>query len=184
MNLLRSFRINPRLSAEEQMNGTFNYHTTPLAPLGIKVLAYELPTHRALWAEHGKEGWYIGPARDHYQCYKILIKSKKRIRIPPKVAFFPERTSMPTNSSTDRLLQAAKDLTHAINNPTPSTPFEHIGNKETTSLKKLAKIFQNKIQQKQNNTKKKINIPQRVVETIQRVTTKQYPNKIKIKINN
>ena len=46
MNLLRSSRINPRLSAEEKMNGTFDYNSTPLAPLGIKVLSFEMPTHR------------------------------------------------------------------------------------------------------------------------------------------
>lgn len=56
MNLLRSSRINPNLSAEEQLNGTFDYNKTPLAPLGIKVLAFEMPTHRASWANHGKEG--------------------------------------------------------------------------------------------------------------------------------
>lgn len=142
MNLLQSSRINPRLSAEEQMNGTFDYHSTPLAPLGIEVLSFEMPTHRASWANHGKEGWYIGPARNHHQCYKVLIKSTKRIRTPPKVAFFPERTPMPTNSSTDRILQAATQLTFAINNPAPPAPFEHIGDKEVTALKKLASIFQ------------------------------------------
>ena len=124
MHLLRSSRINPKLSAEEQMNGTFDYNSTPLAPLGIKVLSFEMPTHRKSWANHGKEGWYIGPARDHYQCYKVLIKSTKGIRTPPKVAFYPERTPMPTNSSTDRILEAAKQLTYALNNPSPPTPFK------------------------------------------------------------
>ena len=144
MNLLRSSRINPRLSAEEQMNGTFDYNSTPLAPLGIKVLSYEMPTHRASWANKGKEGWYIGPARNHYQCYKVLIKSTKGIRIPQKVAFYPERSPMPTNSSTDRILEAATQLTHALNNLSPPVPFEYVGEKEVNALKKLANIFQKK----------------------------------------
>ena len=46
MNLLCSSRLNPRLSAEEHMNGVFDHHRTPLAPLGIKVLTCEMPTHR------------------------------------------------------------------------------------------------------------------------------------------
>ena len=59
MNLLRSSRINPRLSAEEQMNGVFDHNRTPLAPLGIKALACDMPAQRRTWEEQGKEGWHI-----------------------------------------------------------------------------------------------------------------------------
>lgn len=138
INLLRSSRINHNLSANEQMEGTFNYNKTPLAPLGIKTLAYEMPDNRNSWAEHGKEGWYVGPAMEHHQCYKILIKSTKGIRTPPLVKFFPEHSTMPKNSSADRILEAAKQLTHALNNPTPSVPFEHVGDEDVTDLRKLA----------------------------------------------
>ena len=74
VNLLRNSRLNPRLSSYEQLEGTFNYNTTPLAPMGIKAYAYEMPDNRKTWNEHGKEGWYVGPATEHYKCYKILIK--------------------------------------------------------------------------------------------------------------
>jgi hypothetical protein len=40
-NLLRTSRINPRLSAEAQLNGQFDYNRTPLAPPGIKVVIHE-----------------------------------------------------------------------------------------------------------------------------------------------
>ena len=56
LNLLRTSRINPNLSAEKQLNGTFNYNSTPLAPPGIKVLSYKMPSHKALWSDHGEEG--------------------------------------------------------------------------------------------------------------------------------
>ena len=55
MNLLRSSRINNNLSAYEQLEGTFDFNKTPLAPLGTKVLAYEMPSHLKTWDEHGKE---------------------------------------------------------------------------------------------------------------------------------
>ena len=156
INMLRSSRINPRLSAEEQMNGTFDYNTNPMAPLGIKVLAYEMPSHRASWAEHGQEGWYIGPAYDHHQCYRVLIKSTRGLRTPPKVKFYPERSPMPTNSSTDNLLRAETQLTHALNNPSPPVPFEHVGDEEVIALNKLAAIFQKKAQAATKNTNKPI----------------------------
>ena len=36
LNLLRPSRINPRLSAEAQLNGDFNFNRTPLEPPGKK----------------------------------------------------------------------------------------------------------------------------------------------------
>ena len=111
----------------------------------------------------------MGPAKHHYQCYKVLVKSTRGIRIPPCVKFFPEKSKLPANSSADRILDAAKQLTHALNNPLPPTPFEHIGDEEVMALKKLAEIF-NKA-----TPKKKDKSPQRVVpreQPIQRVSTK------------
>lgn len=142
MNLLRTSRLNLNLSVYEQMNRTFGYSRIPLAPLGIKILAYEMPSHRGSWEQHGQEGWYIEPATEHYQCYKVLIKSTKGIRTPPKVAFYPERDILPHNSSKDRAIQAAQELTQALLNPAPATPFEHVGDSNLIALKKLANIFQ------------------------------------------
>ena len=136
-----------------------------------------MPSHRASWAEHGEEGWYIGPAVHHYQCYKVLIKRTKGIRTPPSVKFFPEQSKMPSNSSTDRIIEAAKQLTEAINNPAPPVPFEYVGDEETVALKKLAAIFSKKINknnitevQNQPNNKDPSSTPIQQVQTpIQRV---------------
>jgi hypothetical protein len=69
LNLLRSSRLNPRLSAEEHLNGTFDFNRTPLAPLGTKVIIHEKPSERRSWAPHGLDGWYVGHAPEHYCCY-------------------------------------------------------------------------------------------------------------------
>ena len=156
VNLLRTSRINPNLSAHEQMEGTFNYNKTPLSPLQINVLSYEMPSHRSSWDEHGKEGWYIWPEPEHCQCYKVLIKKTLAIRTPLSVKFFPERIKMPSNSSTDRIIKTVKQLTHAIKNLSPPNPFEHVGNKDVRSFKQLAEIFQRQSMEiKQKETKSK-----------------------------
>jgi hypothetical protein len=46
LNLLRQSHINPRLSAEAQLNGAFDYNKTPLAPFGTKVIVNENPEKR------------------------------------------------------------------------------------------------------------------------------------------
>jgi hypothetical protein len=43
LNLTRPSRINPRLSAEAQLDGAFDHNKTPLAPPGTKVLIHETP---------------------------------------------------------------------------------------------------------------------------------------------
>ena len=73
LNLLRRSRINPRLSAEAQFNGAFNYNRTPMAPPGKKVFIHETPQQRRTWEFHGKEGWYIGTEPLCYRFHHIYI---------------------------------------------------------------------------------------------------------------
>ena len=88
VNLLRSSRINPRLSAEEQMNGTFDYNNTPLDPLGINIIAHEISSHRASWVDHGKEGWYIRSSLDKYKNYTVFLLETRGTQDSIRVVFF------------------------------------------------------------------------------------------------
>ena len=63
LNLMRSSRINPRLSAKAQLNDAFNFNATPLAPQGTRVTFYKLPGNQRTWALHGGNGWFLGQAR-------------------------------------------------------------------------------------------------------------------------
>jgi hypothetical protein len=47
LNLLRSSRLNLRLSAYEHLEFTFDFNRTPLAPPGTKVVFHEKPKQRA-----------------------------------------------------------------------------------------------------------------------------------------
>ena len=46
INLIRNSHRNTQLSAEAHLNGNFDYNTTPLAPPGTKVVAFEPPYKR------------------------------------------------------------------------------------------------------------------------------------------
>ena len=63
LSLLRTSNINPKLSAEAQLNGNFDYNITPLAPSGTAVVAHENPSQRGLWSVHGARVWYLGPTQ-------------------------------------------------------------------------------------------------------------------------
>ena len=71
INLLRNSHRNSQLSAEANLNGNFDYNTTPLDPPGTKVVAFEPPDNHKSWSTHGTLGWYIGPALHLYRCWKI-----------------------------------------------------------------------------------------------------------------
>ena len=73
LNLLRGSRINPKLSAWAQINGTFDYNRVPLAPSGCHVLVHAKPQNRTTWSPHALDGWYVRPATDAYRCYRIWM---------------------------------------------------------------------------------------------------------------
>ena len=67
LKLLRTLNINPKLSAEAQLNGSFDYNITQLAPDGTEVVAHENPSQRGSWILHGAIGWYLVPSPNHYR---------------------------------------------------------------------------------------------------------------------
>ena len=68
LNLLRTSRLNPKLSAHALLNGPYDFNTTPMAPPGSKIRVHEKPALRGTWAAHAINAWYHGPALYHYRC--------------------------------------------------------------------------------------------------------------------
>jgi hypothetical protein len=73
LNMLRTSRINPKLSAATHIFGQYDFNRAPMAPPGTKNKAHEAPTRRRTWSPHGGDGWCIGPAQEHYRCYTVYI---------------------------------------------------------------------------------------------------------------
>ena len=141
LNMLRTSRINPKLSAYAQLHGQFNFNVTPLAPPGTRVVGHEKPDNRATWSPHGTDGWYIGPAMHHYRCYNIYIPATQSQRYFDTVAFFPTTWTMPQMSATDQLRRAAQTITQALRNPHPAMPLSPLADTDLQALEKLASIF-------------------------------------------
>ena len=102
---------------------------------------HEKPAVRGTWAPHAIDGWYVGPARQHYRCYTVYIPSTKGTRQSETVEFFPYEVTMPATSSADLAAQAANDLTHILRNPAPASPFKDFGTETNIALAQLADIF-------------------------------------------
>ena len=90
---------------------------------------------------HGVDGWYVGPARDHYRCYTVYIPSTKGTRHSETVEFFPFHVTMLATSSVDLVQESAQDLLHLLRNLAPESPFAVFGTETSVALAKLADIF-------------------------------------------
>jgi hypothetical protein len=147
LNLLRTSRLHPQLSAAAHFHGLVDYNKTAFSPPGCKIIAHEKPGKRRTWAPHGQHGYYLGPAMHHYQDQNVYISYTASERIVYTLEFLPHNYQIPQLSSTDRLIMDAKDMTDALPNPHPAVPFARVGDDTISALAELATIFKLKLRQ-------------------------------------
>ena len=148
LNMLHTSRINPNLSAHEQIHGIHDFNATPLAPPGTRCIAHEKSSQRGTWAPHGRQGWYVGATPEHYRCYQIYIPKTQGTRICDTVEFFPTHCKMPQVSAHDAAIYAANDLITALRKPQPANSFLSLGDNQMVALQQLATIFQHAVTKK------------------------------------
>jgi hypothetical protein len=146
LNLLRTSRLHPQLSAAAHYHGIVDYNKTAFAPPGCKSIAHDKPGKRRTWAPHGQHGYSLGPAMHHYRAQNVYILTTASDRIVDTLKLFPHNYQMPQLSSTDRLLMAAKDMLEALQNPHPAVPFASVGDDTIKALADLATILKLKLQ--------------------------------------
>ena len=137
LNLLRSSRLHPQLSAHAHLHGPFDYNKTPLAPPGTRVIIHTKTSQRKSWAPHGEEGWYIGPALEHYRCYQIYVPKTRSERITDTVEFFPTKYTVPTITANDIITRAARNIVTALHD----TPVIQLHPQRQKALIELADIM-------------------------------------------
>jgi hypothetical protein len=146
LNLLRTSRQHPQLSAAAHYHGLIDYNKTAFAPPGCKFIAHEKPANRRTWAPHGHHGYSLGPAMHHYICQNVYIFATASERIVDTLEFSPHNSPMPQLSSTDRLIMAANDMNNALKNHHPAVPFAQVGDDTISALTQLSEIFKNNFQ--------------------------------------
>ena len=119
LNMLRSARVAPNVSAYAYLWKQHDFNANPFAPLGCKVEAHIKPAVRETWAAHTASGYYIGNAWDHYRCHEIYISDTKHSRICETVFFKHKYLTMPSFTPADALITAADNLVDTINGIIP-----------------------------------------------------------------
>ena len=78
---------------------------------------------------------------DHYQCYRVWIPSTHAERIADTIQFFPTILRTPTLSHCDATLQAARELTHALQNLNNANPLSQLSDDQLRALHQLSTFF-------------------------------------------
>ena len=144
VNLRRSSRLNTHLSAYAQVLKPFDFNRTPMAPPGTKVLIHEKPSQRGTWDPHGIEGYYVGPALDHYRCYTVNVNTTKTDRIADTLEWFPHYVKMPTSNNLDLLIATTKDILKALQQPPYNSPLGPLTDSQKEVLQQFTEIFHSK----------------------------------------
>ena len=64
---------------------------------------------------HGQDGFYIGPALEHYRCVHCYIPMTRRVVVEDTVQFFPNKIKFPTITINDRLIMAIEEIVSILN---------------------------------------------------------------------
>ena len=137
LNMLRPSNVSPHISAYMYANGTHDFNAHPFAPIGCAVQVFETPEQRRTWDPHSVDGWYIGPAMEHYRNHQVWVAKTKAERIAEQVWFKHKYITNPSLTAADHIVNAAKGLTDAIKTNKPS----QLSKQSNEALTKLAKIF-------------------------------------------
>ena len=86
LNLLRPSN-NPSLSAWHSLFGPFDFKGTTRGPAGCRVLIHLKAEVQKLWENCCHEGFYIGPALQHYCCYRVFNKLTGAVTISDDIKF-------------------------------------------------------------------------------------------------
>jgi hypothetical protein len=121
LNMLRFSRHNPKISANQEVYGAFNFNKTPRAPPGMKALIYDNPTSRASWVPYAMNGYYVGPAPNHYQCLRFYIPATRRFCYSNTWCLYPTHCQIPIASQNDLSILAATDLLTVLGGTIPTS---------------------------------------------------------------
>ncbi len=111
LNLLRQCRYDPSISAWEGLNRYFKFDATPLGPLGSRVIIHAKPDLRKSWDFRGQDGFYIGPALQHYRCYAVLKKDSQAVVFTDTIRFRHHTLTMSNLTAEDKIIHALRALT-------------------------------------------------------------------------
>ena len=107
----------------------------------MKVLAHVRPEDRTSWGVRAFEGFYIGPALNHYRCYKIYNRKTNSVRICDQIKWLPRGYRMLCASRDALILAAANDLAKLLRSKQDTYLLPPEGSETRFELQALARTL-------------------------------------------
>ena len=73
LNMLRTARTHPKISAYHALEGVHDFNRVPFAPPGGRWTIFNPPENRGSWEPRALDAWYVGPAYNHYRCWEFWL---------------------------------------------------------------------------------------------------------------
>ena len=90
LNLLRTSRVNPKISSHVYLFCNHDFNRVPLVPPGSKLIVHNKSGNRLSWSFHGDDAWSNGPASEHYyRCIKCYIPKTRATHITDTFSIIP-----------------------------------------------------------------------------------------------
>ena len=138
------------------LNGIHNFNKVPLALPGIKIVVHNKPSQRNSWQYHDTEGWYTGPAFEHYRYLKCYLPITRAEIVSDTVCLLPTRLAIPEANIDDYIRASVQELILLISSQQSNIPGLK-SNIAKTVLKSLTNTLETKktnvhqLEQTQNN---------------------------------
>ena len=99
INHLRHYSPQPSISAYEGLFGKkYDFLAHPIHPPGTKVIILDPVSTRESWAPHGLNGFYIGPALQHYRSFRVFASATNDFRVSDSLSWHPRKLRLPGSS--------------------------------------------------------------------------------------
>ena len=114
LNLLCQSTLNPCISEWGYFNGAFEYTSTPLGPIGCKIIIHTTSKNCNPGIKEGREGFIVGPAIHHYHCIQAIGSKKEALIITDTSDYLHEYLTQPSVTSEDRMTHTIHFLSTAL----------------------------------------------------------------------
>ena len=139
LNMLQKSITHLKFSAYHMLEGVHDYNKVLFAPPRTLATVFNPPEIQNSWEIRALDAWYVGPAYNHYICWKFFIKSTGGYRISGHANFYPQHCQGRIKKQWDEIKRTAATLAAAImklSKEQEMKPKQHI-----EALQKLSDIF-------------------------------------------
>jgi hypothetical protein len=90
---------------------------------------------------HAVDGWYLGPAMEHYHCHRVWCWATKAERVCDTISWFPTKVQIPTASSADTIQACLEQIVVCLQNPAAGSPLAPLANTHIEALQTIQRLI-------------------------------------------